>query len=50
MKRVLHLLRPGAARPPAEALGDGDRILWLAEATPDMLVDLVMAYEMVIVW
>jgi hypothetical protein len=47
---ILHLLRAGAPRPPAEALGPGDRILWLDDVASDMLIDLVMRYERVIVW
>jgi hypothetical protein len=49
LRKILHLLR-GAARPPAEAVAEGDRVVLLDDVSPDKLLDLVLAHDTVIVW
>lgn len=46
-RRILHLVRPGAA---ARGVADGDRVVYLAETSPDDVVALAFEYELVVTW
>jgi len=46
-RRILHLVRPGAE---ARGVAEGDRVVYLAETSPDDVVALAFDYQLVVTW